>query len=211
MRHAEQAWCSLQKLSQAFLELLKKDVIAAAASAVAAPLLDGAWVAQNPLWVLHSMKWIRHLQRPNQMAVGEWPKKCWFENLECIFMCPHYFINVIDNTMRDLAQTHHLFAGKVVLFSGESLQELPVIKARSRAQIVSFSFRPSPLHSYFQTSWFSENTWLAALLMVSNWHPRAFQTQFTLDLDRARCSRYEEDCATLPPPNSLRSDVFQFW
>lgn len=64
----------------------------------------------------------------------------------------HHCIDVVDITMGNLMQIRRSFEGKVLLFSGDYRQILPVVDSKSHMQIIHAIEKMSPLYRQFWTS-----------------------------------------------------------
>ena len=61
-------------------------------------------------------------------------------------MMKRHDVEALDNSLRDIMDRPNLpFGGKTVVFGGDFRQVLPVVRRRSRAQIVGASLRMSYL------------------------------------------------------------------
>ena len=74
-----------------------------------------------------------------------------------ITMLHRYLIEAIDRTLQDIMGNCKLFGGKVVIFSGDFQQTLPVIPRATRPQIVTASLKSSPLYPHVMQLYMTEN------------------------------------------------------
>ena len=72
-------------------------------------------------------------------------------------------IECADRTLRDISKVELPFGGKIVLFSGDFRQILPVVRGGSRAQIVHACMKSSPLYHNIKSLELTQNMRLEAL------------------------------------------------
>ena len=74
-----------------------------------------------------------------------------------VFSCHRHNIEALERSLRDIMAKNTLFGGKVVCFSGDPRQTLPVVRRGGRAQIVRACIQMSPLYSSIKEHKLSKN------------------------------------------------------
>ena len=62
-----------------------------------------------------------------------------------VFSSDHFNVEAVERSLRDIMENEDDFGGKIVCFSGDPRQTLPVVKKAGRAKTVKACFQMSPL------------------------------------------------------------------
>ena len=74
-----------------------------------------------------------------------------------VFSCHRFNIEALERTLRDILISDQAFGGKVICFSGDPRQTLPVVRRGGRAQIVRACIQMSPLYSMMKEHKLTQN------------------------------------------------------
>jgi len=72
-------------------------------------------------------------------------------------MAPHYVLEIMDRTLRDIMQNDLYFGGKIVLLGGDFRQLLPVKEKATRCEIINLSIKFSILWKQFKIFSLTQN------------------------------------------------------
>ena len=145
------------------LKIRKHTVIAVGKSAVAASLPDGGRTVHSdfkipiPCYV----EIVCDISMDSKIAndIRRASLIIWDE----IVVCLRYYIEAVDRTLRAIMKTLYVqFGEKLILFSGDFLQILPVVLRGSRGMIVFLSFKSFPLYDCMDILSLTENMRLEA-------------------------------------------------
>ena len=145
----------------------KKKVVAVATSAVAAQLIKGGRTAHSTFRIPVPCGPCQPCNVSVSSAEGRELRDIDLIIWDEIVMAHRHCIETVEKTLRDVMDNNMPFGGKVVLFSGDFRQILPVVPCGARGQIVDACFRSSALFSEFQTLRLTENMRLSALMQDS--------------------------------------------
>ena len=73
------------------------------------------------------------------------------------FVTHRWAFEAVDRSMRDITNDPRPFGGKVVVFSGDGRQTLPIVRHGTRAQTVAASLRHSPLWQHVSVLRLTQN------------------------------------------------------
>ena len=125
-----------------FLELRGRSVISTATSAVAASFLKRGRTAHSAFKVPITC------DSDSVWSISMDSKLADLIILDEIVMCARYCFEAVESTLREIMNDSHiLFRGKCILFSGDFWQVLPVVPKASRGMIVQMCLKSSFIFS----------------------------------------------------------------
>ncbi len=161
---------------QSFLKLRGQKVISTATSAVAASLLERGRTAHSAFKVPIpcDSDSVCSISMDSKLAaqIRKADLIIWDE----IVMCARYCVEALERTLREIMNDSHiLFGGKCILFSGDFRQILPVVPKASRGMIVHMCLKSSFIFPELQVLHLNVNMRLKSLKDNPNAEPAALK------------------------------------
>ncbi|GBG78611.1 hypothetical protein CBR_g27837 [Chara braunii] len=137
--------------------------LAVASSGIAATLFTNGRTFHSRFRAPLKLDNTRPFNIPKQSDLAELIRRAdlivWDEAL----MSNKFHLEALDITLQDVCNSNLPFGGKVLLFSGDFRQVLPVMKHWSRAQQIDASIKMSPLWKLFEVHCLTENMRILSL------------------------------------------------